>query len=285
MGWVRLDDAIFMNRKMVECSAPAKLLFIGGLTYSASALTDGVISKAALRTIAGAVDVPQKAVKDLVAQGLWHEVAGGWRIHDYHDYQPPAEEERRRREAHAERMRDWRHKKRDKSRDGPRDGPREGDVTVNVTPDVTPLCSPGDALPDPDPDPDPSSSSSVGNSRPPRRPVDDDDPEVDAEVERRYQASLAAGTRIPAPKAWKAKARANLLAEVAEQGRSVLRPPPATSQDPLDATAAAQRARAQRNDARARGEACEECDGTGFVLDDDVVAVECQACRPAAVGE
>lgn len=135
-----------------------------------------------------------------------------------------------------------------------------------------------------------SSSSAEGGSGDLPEGVDDDDPELEAEIERRLKAVRASGRSVPYPKAWKSKARENLRAEIARDGRAAaLAPAPSKPLDEAEKTSAAHRAIADRNEAYARGEGCATCEGHGRVFDDEGdVASPCPACTPErlkAVGQ
>jgi hypothetical protein len=111
VGWVKLDDGFFRHRKVVELSGDAKLLFLAGLTYAAEQLTDGYLSRRAVRLVAGMyADVPEEAAKELLEVGLWRPEGEGFQIHDYLEFNPTAETERARRQATKERVRRFRAK-------------------------------------------------------------------------------------------------------------------------------------------------------------------------------
>jgi hypothetical protein len=104
MAWVRLDDQIFMNAKIIDLSKDAKLLYLSGLTLAAAQLTDGYLSTMSVRMAAAAVDVERAAAAELIAAGLWTEGVGGIQIHDYLKYNKTAEQVKAEREANAERQ-------------------------------------------------------------------------------------------------------------------------------------------------------------------------------------
>lgn len=85
MPWFRLDDNFDTHPKLVEVGPQAACVFVRGLCYSNRDLTDGVISKAVARELAGGRTKLESA---LVAVGLWHLDVGGYRIHDFLDFQP-----------------------------------------------------------------------------------------------------------------------------------------------------------------------------------------------------
>lgn len=94
--WIRLDDQITHHPKFTLAGPVASWLYIGGLAYAARFLTDGLIPVGSLHMLAG-VPNPERYAQRLVLAGLWETCGDGWRIHDYHDYQPTREwvEERR----------------------------------------------------------------------------------------------------------------------------------------------------------------------------------------------
>lgn len=91
MPWVRLDDQIFLHPKIVAAGKDATLLHLSALTYASSQLTDGFIPAASLRVVAFTVNVNPKHAATLVEVGIWESVEGGYRIHDYLEYNPSAE--------------------------------------------------------------------------------------------------------------------------------------------------------------------------------------------------
>lgn len=102
MAWVRIDDQFTDHPKVVEVGPLAECLFVRGLTYAARYLTDGFVPASHLRRM-GDMDAIEEAGR-LVRVGLWHDADGGYRIHDYLDYQPSAEKVKAEREAARQRM-------------------------------------------------------------------------------------------------------------------------------------------------------------------------------------
>lgn len=87
---MRLDDQFTEHPKVVEAGPLAAWLYVCGLTYCARQLTDGFIPAAQLpRLTSGPVG---KLAARLVAVGLWEPADGGYRVHDYLDYQPSRDE-------------------------------------------------------------------------------------------------------------------------------------------------------------------------------------------------
>lgn len=145
-----------------------------------------------------------------------------------------------------------------------------------------------------------SSSSSDSRPAPPSSEDDDDGPKVDTDtvaVEAAVEAQLRDRMRpqvvakegtIADVEAWKASARARTLAALATGDRSVLEPfavgfaggrPP----DPLEATAAAARALAERNDRRLRGEPlCGKCADEGWIETEGGAVERCSCATSRA---
>lgn len=86
MTWVKIDDQFQDHPKFLDVSLAGIGLWTAGLAYCSRYLTDGLIVTSAARRL-GATS---KLTAELVAAGLWEAVDGGWLIHDYTDYNPPA---------------------------------------------------------------------------------------------------------------------------------------------------------------------------------------------------
>lgn len=104
MPWVRVDDGFTDHPKVMAAGPAASWLYVCGLTYSARLLTDGFIPASQVRKLADLENAGALA-DTLVRVGLWQRCDGGFRIHDYHDYNPTAEKVKADRAAAAERMR------------------------------------------------------------------------------------------------------------------------------------------------------------------------------------
>jgi hypothetical protein len=107
MTWVRLDDG-FPDHPKVDAAGPlAAWLYVCGLAYCARFLTDGHIPADRVARLA-AVAEPLALAARLVEVGLWERTTGGYRVHDYAEYQPSAADVRRDRAATAARQAAWR---------------------------------------------------------------------------------------------------------------------------------------------------------------------------------
>jgi hypothetical protein len=95
--WTKLDDNFPDHPKVVEAGPLASWLYVCGLCYSNRYLTDGFIPSGQVRRLADLPD-PRECAAVLVRVGLWHEIDGGYQIHDFHDCNMTAEEAKRKRE-------------------------------------------------------------------------------------------------------------------------------------------------------------------------------------------
>lgn len=94
MAWARIDDKFLDNPKVRKAGKEATYLYLSGLVYSSSQLTEGFISDEALGLVAfkGFIRNEQTHADKLVECGLWDRVDGGYQIHDYLEYNPTKEE-------------------------------------------------------------------------------------------------------------------------------------------------------------------------------------------------
>lgn len=121
MPWVRIDENFPHHPKVMAAGPLGLAMQVAALCYCNRYLTDGFIPKAVVPTLLNfdglAVRVRhgelvgdgkdatwELVVEDLLRAGLWEEVEGGYRIHDYLDYQPSRTEVLAEREAAKERM-------------------------------------------------------------------------------------------------------------------------------------------------------------------------------------
>lgn len=85
MSWVRVDDQMPRHPKLLGLGRDRLVcqgVWLDGMCYASAYLTDGFVPAAALEKGS------ERYAAQLVGAGLWDAVEGGWRIHDYHDYQP-----------------------------------------------------------------------------------------------------------------------------------------------------------------------------------------------------
>jgi hypothetical protein len=102
MPWIKVDDQIAHHPKFMAAGAVASWLWVCGQSYCARYLTDGFVPESALPTL-GNVTNPKAHAQTLVRVGLWDRAEGGYRVHDYLQFQPSRAdvEERRRQRANA----------------------------------------------------------------------------------------------------------------------------------------------------------------------------------------
>lgn len=106
MTYVKVDDDIFLNPKMIAVSSGAKLLYIASICYSGSSLTDGFIPKNAPPIFGAQAGITStaKAVKELVEVGLWDVAERGYQVRNYLEYNESSEKVEAKRKAARERM-------------------------------------------------------------------------------------------------------------------------------------------------------------------------------------
>lgn len=111
MPWGKLDDKIRNHPKVLQAGLEAFGFFCGSISYSSEFGTDGYIARSAIGAcFPGTPERKALALAQrLVEAGLWEAVAGGeggWRIHDFLDWNLSAEEfeELRKKKAGAGRL-------------------------------------------------------------------------------------------------------------------------------------------------------------------------------------
>lgn len=120
MAWVRIDDQFADHPKVAQAGPLAMALHVAALCYCNRHLTDGFIPRAVVKRLldfegiawhsshpdavmGSGMDVEWgHVVGDLVDADMWAEVDGGYRIHDYLEYQPSRAEQEQRREQRRE---------------------------------------------------------------------------------------------------------------------------------------------------------------------------------------
>ncbi|HTE70462.1 MAG TPA: hypothetical protein VK942_17170 [Actinomycetes bacterium] len=103
MTWVKIDEVFPRHPKVAQVGLFGIALQVAALCYSNHYLTDGFIPYGAVRTLLDFDRIGENIGEEadfwvevgafiiaarLVKVGMWEEVAGGFRIHDYADYQP-----------------------------------------------------------------------------------------------------------------------------------------------------------------------------------------------------
>jgi hypothetical protein len=164
MPWARFDDEFPDHPKVLAAGPLAAWLHVCAICYACRYLTDGFIPHGQVRRLADVED-PTLLVGRLVSSGLWEVVPGGYRVHDFLEYQPARAGVAHERELTKKRTAEWRERQESK-RNGVRNAVRDavGDaVTRGVTNSVSDGIRTGaPARPGPaplTPDPDPAGSS------------------------------------------------------------------------------------------------------------------------------
>lgn len=149
MTWVRLDDRFPSHRKIALLSDRAFRMHVSALCWSAENLTDGVIQDRELRLVAHVRNMTATA-RELVTNQLWVRIEGGWRIHDYLEYNPSRDQVLSERQKNAARQQAFRDRKKGSSTPPPTQTETPPEIKRNgVTPPVTNSVS--NALPGPVP--------------------------------------------------------------------------------------------------------------------------------------
>lgn len=106
MTWARIDDQFPNHPKIVAVGPLAGWLHLAAICYCSSQLTDGFVPAGMVKRLA---DVPDAdaLVDALVTHGLWDSTDAGYIIHDYLEYNPPADRVKEKRALAAERQARW----------------------------------------------------------------------------------------------------------------------------------------------------------------------------------
>jgi len=101
MTWFKIDDSFYDHPKVFDAPDCALALWLRAGTWSARNLTDGLVPPGMPARLC---DDPERAVKELLDRGLWKRAKGGYRYHDWHDYQPNKDQVEAERKAARVRM-------------------------------------------------------------------------------------------------------------------------------------------------------------------------------------
>lgn len=138
MTWLRIEDGFVEHPKISDLSDRAFRLHMAGLCYCARNLTDGLLTVRATKVVCALANASRRQLVELRDAGLWLPEGEGWLIRDYLEYNPPAEEVKRRRSESAARQRRWRDSHR--APNGSFDAPRN--ALHNAAPDPGPTQTP-----------------------------------------------------------------------------------------------------------------------------------------------
>lgn len=90
MAYIQVEASVRTHKKFLKAGPAASWLWLCGMGYCQDGLTDGFIPFAALKYLG--VESPKPLKSKLVEAGLWDEVEGGWRVHDYLKHNRSSEE-------------------------------------------------------------------------------------------------------------------------------------------------------------------------------------------------
>lgn len=190
--WTPLAVDFFEDPQVCQVGRDAALLYLAGLCYAQEHLTDGFIPDGAVRILAAKGWSKPTAARKLVDAGMWQPADGGYRVRAWSEWNKPADQVRKAREARQEGgMRGAHNRWHQNGRSDPAcrwctDSPTHGSTYNEPT-------SPGVAHGYP-PSPSPSSLSSSGNSRE-ATPSSDDNDREDPRI--REALGIIADRRIP----------------------------------------------------------------------------------------
>ncbi|GAA1679621.1 hypothetical protein GCM10009745_24420 [Kribbella yunnanensis] len=106
--WFKVDDAFAFHLKVIRAGNSAIGLWVRAGSWSAQQLTDGLVPADMVQALGGNLGDAEQ----LVTVGLWEESPGGYKFHDWHDYQPSKAEVESDRERARKRKQEWRENKR-----------------------------------------------------------------------------------------------------------------------------------------------------------------------------
>jgi hypothetical protein len=104
--FVRIVVSAPRHPKLLRVPPAARWLLVAAACYCRERQTDGLLARDGIATLG--VDKPWPLVAALVAAGLLEEVDGGYRVHDYAQWQETNAEIAERRANGAKRSRDYR---------------------------------------------------------------------------------------------------------------------------------------------------------------------------------
>lgn len=182
MAWIRVDDHFDEHPKLAKVGPVAWGYWLAGLAYCNRNLTDGFIPWSKARALCSfevlddqnriwhlsrgcgmqGDDMSAEWIIDLlIGAELWKEVEGGYRVHDYDQYQPSREQVEADRERNAKRQAEWRARNAGSNADS--------NAVTNRTVTTPPN-------PNPNPNPNPLPKPRPKNVTPPIPPIGGESP-------------------------------------------------------------------------------------------------------------
>ncbi len=140
MPWFKVDDSFHSHSKVLAASPAALGLWVVAGSWSGANLSDGFVPDHVLPRL-----LPDSAslAKELVSTGLWKRTRGGYRFHDWDEFNPKREDVEAERKAARVRMRNLREQRKSagQSRNGSGEQPANvrGKFVTPTRPDPNPL--------------------------------------------------------------------------------------------------------------------------------------------------
>lgn len=141
MPWFKVDDGLSDHPKVLMAGNPAMGLWVRAGAWAMKHLTDGFIPSAVVALLGDG-----KQARALVAAGLWADVDGGYRFHEWEGRQPSKEAVQRDRDAAAERQARARERARESRRDEDVTSPVSNGPPDPTRPDPTYIEEPQEGL-------------------------------------------------------------------------------------------------------------------------------------------
>lgn len=140
MTWFKVDDSFHSHPKVLAASAAALGLWVVAGSWSGANLSDGFVPDHVLpRLLPGSVEL----ARELVAVGLWRRARGGYRFHDWSEFNPKREAVEAERRAARERMRNLREQRKTAGQRSNGSGEQQANVrgkfATPTRPDPNPL--------------------------------------------------------------------------------------------------------------------------------------------------
>lgn len=102
--WLKLSNTLPTDDKVLDCSVPARYLYVVALCHSSNNLTDGHLKRSVVPVLHGLSGTDASHVDELVDVGLWLSFDDGYGIANYLDQQQSKESVDAKRKADAERQ-------------------------------------------------------------------------------------------------------------------------------------------------------------------------------------
>lgn len=156
MPWFRNDDTLPFHWKVLIAGNSAMGLWVRAGAWASAYLTDGFLPGHVALAIGTAAEV-----EHLVAAGLWEPVDGGYRFHDWEDYNPSREETEAKRRGTVARQRKYRQRHAEPAAiEAPRNALHDASLTAPRPDPTRPVSSNEETL--------------SGSRRSPERPLPED---------------------------------------------------------------------------------------------------------------